>query len=102
MGEFERNGYNYEEKDYPYHLPQKLPEIRNYAASIPINVLSNTPKVQAIEHLKNGILEAVFYDPGTVVTSSGLQVTVDHPAIILLQRKGTQVEISAANPVNKP
>lgn len=56
-----------------------------------INILANTPDVQAVEHTGLNIYQAVFYKGGEVRFSNGLFLKSDGPAIIMLRSDGGKV-----------
>lgn len=80
-------------------LPNKTSaEVSSYASNIPVSILSNTPSVQAVRHNSLGIAELLFYQPGTVKVRSDLTVTVDQPAMVIIDESTEPVRISVANP----
>ncbi|MCC3371969.1 polysaccharide lyase family 8 super-sandwich domain-containing protein [Cohnella sp. REN36] len=80
-------------------LPNKTSEeVGSYASDNPIRILSNTASVQAVRHNSLGIAEMLFYQPGTVTVRDGLTVTVDKPAMVIVDESTAPVRISVANP----
>ncbi|MFC4306858.1 polysaccharide lyase family 8 super-sandwich domain-containing protein [Cohnella boryungensis] len=80
-------------------LPNKTSEeVGDYASDNPISILSNTPSLQAVRHNSLGIAELLFYQPGTVTVRDGLTVTVDKPAMVIVDESAAPVRISVANP----
>lgn len=80
-------------------LPDKnVDEVSNYASDNPVSILSNTSSVQAVRHQSLGIAELLFYQPGTVTVRDGLTVTVDQPAMVILDESTAPTRISVANP----
>lgn len=80
-------------------LPNKTSkEVGSYASDNPISILANTPSVQAVRHNSLGIAELLFYQPGTVAVREGLTVTVDKPAMVIVDESAAPVRISVANP----
>lgn len=80
-------------------LPNKTSEeVSSYASDNPISILSNTSSVQAVRHNSLGIAELLFYQPGTVTVRDGLIVTVDQPAMVIVDESAEPVRISVANP----
>ncbi|WP_438444182.1 polysaccharide lyase family 8 super-sandwich domain-containing protein [Gorillibacterium sp. sgz5001074] len=81
-------------------LPNKSSdEVSRYAGSNPISILSNTASVQAVRHQTLGIAELLFYQPDTVTVREGLTVSVDKPAMVILDESAAPVRISVTNPV---
>lgn len=67
-----------------------------------VEILSNTPELQAVRHRTQHIVQAVFYRNGVIRLPGELQVEMDSPGIIMLKTNGTDVrEISVADPSRK-
>ena len=67
------------------------------AARLPVDILSNTPRLQAVWEPATGVLQAVFHQPGTAVAGD-VHVSVDRPCLLVYRRdKGT---VSVSNPLN--
>ncbi|WP_162272660.1 polysaccharide lyase family 8 super-sandwich domain-containing protein [Paenibacillus tuaregi] len=80
-------------------LPNKTSqEVGSYASDNPISILSNTSSVQAVRHKSLGIVELLFYQPGSVTVRDGLMVSVDQPAMVIVDESSAPVRISVANP----
>ncbi|MUG88779.1 hypothetical protein GNP92_20745 [Paenibacillus timonensis] len=80
-------------------LPNKnSTEVSNYASDNPVSILSNTSSVQAVRHQFLGIAELLFYQPGTVTVRDGLTVTVDRPAMVIIDESAAPLRITVANP----
>lgn len=80
-------------------LPNKTAEqVGQYANDNPIRILSNTSAVQAVRHQELGMAHMLFYQPGTVTVRDGLTVTVDKPAMVIVDESASPVRISVANP----
>lgn len=64
-----------------------------------IVILKNTPELQAVQHKKLDITEAVFYKAGEIQIAEGLKLTTDNPGIVLIKMKdGKPSEISVEDP----
>ena len=67
------------------------------AAHLPVEVVSNTPELQAVWEPGDGVLQAVFHEPGEA-SAGGIRVAVDRPCLLVYRRdKGT---VSVSNPLN--
>lgn len=75
-------------------------ELAQIAAQPHVNVISNTPAVQAVWHEKLLMLQAVFWRPGSVHIPNGMSVEVDEPCIVLLTPGDDQWRIVVTNPEN--
>jgi chondroitin AC lyase len=68
----------------------------------PIEVLSNTPAMQAVWHNGLRLLEAAFRQPGQLTGKPGWNLAVDQPCLLLLQETIDGLRLSVANPENQP
>ena len=67
-----------------------------------INILSNTPELQAVQHTGLNITEIVFYRAGQVKISDGLTIGMDGPGLLLLHTDGFRPKtISVEDPSRK-
>jgi chondroitin AC lyase len=90
-------GASYQYTVVPGATPRSL-EAR--LRSSPVDVLSNTPDLQAVRHARLGITMAAFHAPGTVSCEDGSSVTVDRPCLLLMRRTGNRVCLAVSNPEN--
>jgi len=67
-----------------------------------VEVLSNTPALQAVRHNGLKLLEAAFRQPGKLAASSGWTLAVDQPCLLLFQETVEGVRLSVSNPETKP
>lgn len=67
-----------------------------YAGNIPIEILANTEKVQAVYHKKHHLAEIIFYQPGELELDNGDKLSVDTPCALLW--KENEQKISITNP----
>lgn len=72
-------------------------ELEAYVARHDVVTLRNTSELQAVWHAQLHMLQTVFWTPGSVTTPSGLVVSVDQPAVLLVKEQGDTVEITAAS-----
>ena len=75
---------------------KKAADAKQYAQDIPVQILANTEKVQAVRHKTLGITEVIFYQPGELKLENGDVIRTDQPCA-LLWNEGTQ-KVSVANP----
>ncbi|MBL8993847.1 MAG: hypothetical protein JNM63_10925, partial [Spirochaetia bacterium] len=96
------HGASAKNKSYAYAVvPAELAAFKNYTGSAHFKVLANTAKLAAVEHPAKGIVEAIFYEAGALSTVSGLRLTTDGPAAILLKKTGEGWMLSYADPSAK-
>lgn len=78
-------------------LPNKsADETAAYAQNPNIEVLVNTPEIQAVRAKRQGVTGYVFWKAGTY---DG--ITVSEPMIVMVKDNGTVVEVSACDPTQK-
>jgi chondroitin AC lyase len=70
-----------------------------YAQSPPVEILSNTPALQAVRHRDLSITGAAFYQPGRLAFGKTV-VEVDKPCLLLLRESGNLTTVTASNPMN--
>ncbi|MEN8117305.1 MAG: polysaccharide lyase family 8 super-sandwich domain-containing protein [Bacteroidota bacterium] len=64
-----------------------------------INILSNTPELQAVKHTGLQICQAVFYKAGEVQVGEGLVLKSVTPGIVMLKTEGQKItEITVSDP----
>ncbi|PHN04494.1 polysaccharide lyase family 8 super-sandwich domain-containing protein [Flavilitoribacter nigricans] len=74
----------------------------DYQRDPQVEILSNTPDLQAVRHQGLQLIQAVFYKSGTLSLGDKLQVRMDGPGMIMLQLAGGKInEISVADPSRK-
>jgi chondroitin AC lyase len=98
------HGTRADNAEYSYIvLPATTQEkVKRAAANPAIDILSNTPQLQAVWHRGLHILQAVFYKNGEINLASGLKVTMDTPGILMIKTEGNEVkEISVSDPSRK-
>ena len=72
-----------------------------YAARMPVEVLGNTPDLQAICHKAAGVTGAVFWKAGTVGDGKAVVLAADQPCVVLLRAQAGGVRLAVANPESK-
>lgn len=74
----------------------KVSDATKYARNIPVKILANTEKVQAVYHKKHHLAEIIFHQPGGLELDNGDRLSVDTPCALLW--KENEQKISIANP----
>lgn len=77
-------------------------ELRTPGTSLPVDVVQNTPALQAVQDRDAHTVAAAFYEPGTVQTAAGLRLEVDQPCLVLLRKTKAKTILAVSNPVNEP
>ncbi len=92
------HGKNPDGGSYEYVV---LPDCKGAAAPEEVGrleVLSNTPAVQAVRHKGLKLLEAAFRQPAKLAGGRGWELSVDQPCLLLCRETGEGVQISVSNP----
>lgn len=80
-------------------LPAATPaEVEAYAATPAVRTLRNDTAVQAVRSADEGITMATFYAAGDLDLGDGRTLSVDQPAIVLLDERGDAPVVSLSNP----
>ncbi len=79
-----------------------LEKMKAYAKNPPVEVISNTPDLQAVRHKGLKIIQAAFYKAGVLRIKNGLVITVNKPCLLLVHQKKEGLQIAVSNPKNKP
>ncbi len=71
------------------------------AVSLPVQIVSNTPGLQAVWHKDLKMGQVVFHAPGEVQVG-GITITANRPRLVQIRREGDKVRLAVANPENEP
>jgi chondroitin AC lyase len=64
-----------------------------------VDILSNTPEIQAVGHRELNIFQIVFYEAGEIALSKDLNLVSDSPGIVMLKMDGENIKsISVSDP----
>jgi hypothetical protein len=87
-------------KTYAYAVVPGLSpdETAAYAANSPIQVLANTPTVQAVRNAALGQTQIAFFGAGAVSINATTWVAVNQPALLIVREVGEDLEITASDP----
>ncbi|GHX10206.1 polysaccharide lyase family 8 super-sandwich domain-containing protein [Vibrio cholerae] len=72
--------------------------VANYAASVPVSVLSNTPQIQAVTHVSKQVSGIVFHQAGMLQLPSGKTVTVNKPSVLVIDESQATPQVTLATP----
>ena len=92
------HGINPADATYQYTVVpgETLASFRNIADNMELQVAQNSCTIQAIR--KNNKYGFVFYQKGNVTMDDGLKISVDKPAIVLIERNNNTYSITASDP----
>ena len=71
------------------------------ARDLPVQITSNTERLQSVRHPKLGLLATAFHVPGQA-SGGPLTVSVDAACLVLTQRRGDRLRLTVSNPRNEP
>jgi chondroitin AC lyase len=67
-----------------------------------LEILSNTPEIQAVLHNKLGIIQVAFYRSGEVEIPGGFKIRMDSQGMAMLKMKGDRIgELTVSDPSRK-
>ncbi|MEQ6118342.1 polysaccharide lyase family 8 super-sandwich domain-containing protein [Reichenbachiella sp. MALMAid0571] len=76
-----------------------VPQLEQGTSQQNIAILSNTPELQAVKHIRLNMYQVVFYKAGEIQLNSNAKLTSDSPGIVLLKTDGQNIkEISVSDP----
>ena len=85
---------------YAYLVLPNIAEekMMDYYKNVPVKILENSKNIQAIQLSDSIITEIVFYKKGSIAITESLKISVDRPAIVMLQKYDNQLNLSIADP----
>jgi len=72
--------------------------LEGYIRRIPVRILANTVDIQAVMNERLEISEMVFYTPGRLRLTNELEVNVDQPCMVILEKKGHTEKVTVSSP----
>ncbi|MEX2396918.1 MAG: polysaccharide lyase family 8 super-sandwich domain-containing protein, partial [Balneolales bacterium] len=94
------NNASYEYIVVPDVSEQKLRETSSNNRNI--EILSNTPEIQAVKNNKLGLYQIAFYKSGEVEIGNGSKVRMDSQGMAMLKMQGNQIEeLTISDPSRK-
>lgn len=95
------HGERASEESYEYIVvpATTVGELEKNSSKNNVEILSNTPKIQAVKHIGLNIYQAVFYQGGELQISDDLKLVCNNPGNIILKINRNRItEISVADP----
>ncbi len=75
--------------------------IEQYRKTSSIAILSNTPQLQAVKNKQLNIIQAVFYQAGSIPLSANLSMTAESPCMVMIAMDGKQLRrMSVSDPTH--
>ncbi len=77
-------------------------DIEHYQQEAPVQILVNSPEMQAVAHTGLGITQIVFYKAGKIQIAENINLMSDSPGLIMVHTDGKQIKkITVADPSRK-
>jgi len=77
-------------------------EIESYPEKPGVEILANTPELQAVNHKGLGICQLIFYQPGSIQITDKLMITCKNQGVVMIKTDGDNVrQISVSDPSQK-
>ncbi|MBC8039812.1 MAG: discoidin domain-containing protein [Opitutaceae bacterium] len=67
----------------------------------PIGILANTSAIQAVRHSSRQLVQAAFFQAGTLTTPQGLIVTVTQPCLVMVDQATSPATVTVADPTQE-
>ncbi|PCJ57393.1 MAG: hypothetical protein COA79_16120 [Planctomycetota bacterium] len=78
-----------------------LEQAKSYNKKPTVEVLSNTPQIQAVKHLKSNLTQIAYFKPGRLTIAKELIVSVDKPCLLMAQINKNEFKLSVSDPTQK-
>ncbi len=75
-------------ESYAYLVNMRIPDftaLRAYAEALPVRILSNTPRLQAVRHLRHRVTQAVFFTADAKLNDGERIWQVSSPAVLMIR-----------------
>ena len=96
------HGHKPEDASYHYVVVPDVDADAIGARVSPIDILANTPDVQAVRHVGLGICQIVFYKAGEVQVSETTSVRLESQGMVMIRMEGDRiVELSVSDPCRR-
>jgi len=76
-------------------------EAARYVVDVPVRVLANCERLQAVAHDQLGVVGAALFESGKIEVRPGLTIEVDKPCLLLAREESGELQLTLANPENK-
>ncbi|MEX2382535.1 MAG: polysaccharide lyase family 8 super-sandwich domain-containing protein [Opitutales bacterium] len=87
------HGVGPEAGSYAYVVvPQGFSEAGLHKGTAGLEILANTPDLQAVKHRELGLSQIVFYSPGEIELAEEVILSADKPCVVMVRLTGDEVE----------
>ena len=97
------HGKTCQKKSYSYIvLPDTdISGAKDYVQNPAIEILSNTPTIQAVRHKYLDLTLVAFYVPGNLLLNDGTTLAVDKPCLLMIHMNNKSYRFSISDPTQK-
>ncbi|MEZ6089366.1 MAG: polysaccharide lyase family 8 super-sandwich domain-containing protein, partial [Pirellulaceae bacterium] len=88
---------NYQYVIVPNRTAAEMPAL---VAGLALEVIENSPSIQAIRDPNADVTQVVFYEAGSVTIEPGMTIASDRPAIVMLSDAAGELEITLSDPLH--
>lgn len=86
---------------YAYIVVPNLESPEPYLKKGQIEILANSPEIQAVKHKGLNISQIMFYEAGELAINDELRLGVDRPCIVMIYAQGKQIDKIAVSDPNR-
>jgi chondroitin AC lyase len=80
----------------------QLQDVRNYNQDLPVRIIANSGRMQAVRHDRLGISQVVFYEAGKIDLGQGIYLSADRPCMVMVRTDSTGISrITVSDPLRK-
>ena len=72
-------------------------QAKDYAANKPVEIISNSSQLQAVEHPALNVAQGVFWEAGSMDVLDDIGITVDQPVLLQATRKDNKLYLAVAS-----
>ena len=76
-------------------------QVQAFAQTPEVEILSNSPNIQAVRGLRGMLTLAVFYQPGQLNYANGRNITVNEPCLMMIRNSAQETRLTIADPTQK-
>ncbi|MEX1121745.1 MAG: polysaccharide lyase family 8 super-sandwich domain-containing protein [Balneolales bacterium] len=95
------HGVTPQQAGYEYIVVPGIEEsqVERYRVNSQIDILANTPQLQAVQHKGLNISQIAFYEPGELEIAGGTVLSADTPGLVMVKTNGQGIEeITVSDP----
>jgi len=93
-----------EQGEYEYIVVPGIEEskVEGYHENLPLEIIANTPQIQAVQQKELGITQIIFYEKKDIEITEGISISSDRPGMMMVKKTdGLLEEITISDPSRK-